>query len=44
VDVPLSQLDGTPRCGHEVRIVMKNDEIVMGGCGADLEVTSCLRR
>ena len=38
VDIPLPELDGTARCRHEVCVVMKDDEIVMGRCGADLEV------
>jgi hypothetical protein len=38
VHVPLPELDGTAGCHHEVRIVMQDDEIVVGGCRADLEV------
>jgi hypothetical protein len=38
VQVPLPQLDGTAGCRHEVRIVMQDDEIMVGGCRKDLEV------
>ncbi len=36
--VPLPELDGTAGCRHEVRIVMQDDEIVVGGSRTDLEV------
>lgn len=38
MNVPLPERDGAARCRHEVGIVMHDDEAVMGGRRADLEV------